>query len=401
MWGFSPTFDILEQISPKPDEKDAIEILLMSPGDIRHVLNTIASRHRWTDRPINIYIHESSMEVLARHLLLLQVAQDWELPLRQRCNLFLEIFGNATVQERTSEYISEIAKSLEELVYNEQGPLKDMIDFSHLKSRNRDDLVDVFRSWKSDVSYDVQTLRDQRLRHYYETRYDFRTNVIDWDYTMELKPITDASVIHIKQYRHWRDTGIAFEFGDQTYTVPNRTMASYVETKERGRGRTLRKGYWLDIIVSPYISFGVSCFRSNKFAEELFEVQNKGTGVEQNRHNTVEVSVFNILSLLHEIETGSIYQMKTRHQVYSGIGEDDAAQDQEEAYHRAETILNSLANVKIIPLTGDPQELLMKSRYRSKMDHMYLSSQAAHLFLPQITDAVLKPNATVSVESST
>ena len=111
--------------------------------------------------------------------------------------------------------------------------------------------------------------------------------------------------------------------------------------------------------------------------------------------------MFNILSFLHEIETGSIYQMKTRHQVYSGIGEDDAAQDQEEAYHRAETILNSLANVKIIPLTGDPQELLMKSRYRSKMDHMYLSSQAAHLFLPQITDAVLKRNATVSVESST
>lgn len=40
------------------------------------------------------------MEVAARHLLLLQVAQDWELPMRQKANVFLEIFGNCLVQVR-------------------------------------------------------------------------------------------------------------------------------------------------------------------------------------------------------------------------------------------------------------------------------------------------------------
>lgn len=45
-----------------------------------------------------LYIWERQIEVLARHLLLLQVAQDWELPIRQRANVFLEIFGNCLVQ---------------------------------------------------------------------------------------------------------------------------------------------------------------------------------------------------------------------------------------------------------------------------------------------------------------
>lgn len=45
-----------------------------------------------------LYVWESQPEVLARHLLLLQVAQDWELPVRQRANLLLEVFGNCLVQ---------------------------------------------------------------------------------------------------------------------------------------------------------------------------------------------------------------------------------------------------------------------------------------------------------------
>lgn len=45
-----------------------------------------------------MYVWEGQIEVLARHLLLLKVAQDWELPIRQRANAFLEIFGNCSVQ---------------------------------------------------------------------------------------------------------------------------------------------------------------------------------------------------------------------------------------------------------------------------------------------------------------
>lgn len=30
-------------------------------------------------------------------------------------------------------------------------------------------------------------IRDQRLRYHYKERYDFRTNLIDWDYQMNLR----------------------------------------------------------------------------------------------------------------------------------------------------------------------------------------------------------------------
>ena len=51
-----------------------------------------------------------------RHLLLLAIAQDWEVPLRQRTNTWLEVFGNARLQTRTAEYVEAKGRELVELV---------------------------------------------------------------------------------------------------------------------------------------------------------------------------------------------------------------------------------------------------------------------------------------------
>lgn len=97
----------------------------------------------------------------------------------------------------------------------------------------------------------VEKLRDFRLRHLFGTRYDFRKNLIDWDYQVRrglprphtalsqhahappgqsmVKPV--AGNIHYTHYRAWRQTGVAFEFGDQTYTMPNLSMASYARVR--------------------------------------------------------------------------------------------------------------------------------------------------------------------------
>lgn len=48
-----------------------------------------------------------------------------------------------------------------------------------------------------------------------------------------IKPV--ASIVHYKQYRDWRLSGIAFEFGDQTYTQPNRTMSTYAPVGQETR----------------------------------------------------------------------------------------------------------------------------------------------------------------------
>lgn len=160
MWGFSPSIDMQAGLQPSTvancKEDEPLKVLLVSPGDIRHVLQTIANRrrHEYPTRPIHIYIYEHSVETLARNMLLFYITQDWSLPLRQRCNIFLEVFGNALVQERTSIYIEEKAKILTNLLHNETGVLADQFDFSHLKMKTRDELVDTFGCWSRKVRFD-------------------------------------------------------------------------------------------------------------------------------------------------------------------------------------------------------------------------------------------------------
>jgi len=130
--------------------------------------------------------------------------------------------------------------------------------------------------------------------------------------------------VHIKQYKEWTQSGVAFEFGDQTYTEPNRTMMSYAEGvmkkgKEKGMKKEVR-GFWADVVASPYFTFGVDCETPNKAAEGLFEIQNKNTGTEQHRHHAVEVALYNLISILWEVETGGRYVMTKEHDVYSGLG---------------------------------------------------------------------------------
>ena len=48
----------------------------------------------------------------------------------------------------------------------------------------------------------MEELRDTRLRRHYKTRYDFRNNLIDWDYQMTIVP--NSKVIHWIHYRDWR-----------------------------------------------------------------------------------------------------------------------------------------------------------------------------------------------------
>jgi len=55
LWGFTPALDLLalrpsssssSSSAPSPGEEQPLNILLANPNDIRHVLNTIACRHR-------------------------------------------------------------------------------------------------------------------------------------------------------------------------------------------------------------------------------------------------------------------------------------------------------------------------------------------------------------------
>ena len=59
-----------------------------------------------------------------------------------------------------------------------------------------------------------------------------------------------------------------------TYNIPNRTLSSYAKGKKKKSGDScLVRGYWGDIIVSPFFSFGTEVEVSPE-KEKFFE---KGT----------------------------------------------------------------------------------------------------------------------------
>lgn len=124
---------------------------------------------------MQIYVYDRPVEVIARHVLLPAVACDFELPIRQRSSVYLEVFGNCLVQvrsvlswllcvvataspcalqERTSKYLSQKRLELVDLLCNNRGPLHNLFDFSHLKYRHRDELETVFKSWDHRIAFD-------------------------------------------------------------------------------------------------------------------------------------------------------------------------------------------------------------------------------------------------------
>jgi dynein assembly factor 3 len=58
-----------------------------------------------------------------------------------------------------------------------------------LRFKDRDDMEDVVSSYLKKYPFEMEKLRDHRLRHHYAERYDSRKNVVDWDYNFNLKEI--------------------------------------------------------------------------------------------------------------------------------------------------------------------------------------------------------------------
>ncbi len=475
MWGMSPAVDLqdaldLMNLTPLEltgDRTSPINILLLKTGDVRHIMKTISQRKRHSDggsRPLHFYIYDTPTEVLARHLLLLQVWTDWELPLRQRANIWLEIYGNSRVQERTSLYIEKCGAELVDLVCNNTGRLSTIVDLSLLKYKDVDEIENNLKSWDHRVPFDVDNLRDHRMRGLYQERYDHRKNLVDWDYQMSLKPY--ASIIHKTQYWEWRNTGVAFEFGDQTYTIPNRTMATYAEARTKRKDSKLVRGFWLDIVGGPFVALGVDCHRPNKFAEDLFYIQDKGHGTEQHRHHAVDVSMYNMLSFMYEMETGKKYLMQKRGDIFSGLGEDDGednlvgtvvdlsddkgdcagespsnevqkskddslegakteegaeggksddntaptpvsvqrVEDQDSkiagAILRARKIIEMQDGVKVFLLSGTIEDMVSKKHYQGLFHRVAMSYNAAHFMANESFNQILAPISCVTVESA-
>ena len=115
----------------------------------------------------------------------------------------------------------------------------------------------------------------------------------------------DARVISYLQYKEWRQSGVAFEQRFSTYIAPNRTLGSYIEgKKKKTKESCLVRGFWGDIIISPYLAYGIETeYEPEK--TNLFKVVNM-----QNISNSFEIGEFNLVHYLHMIESGTDFHMK-------------------------------------------------------------------------------------------
>ncbi|XP_071955043.1 dynein axonemal assembly factor 3-like [Antedon mediterranea] len=395
-WGFSPALDLQDKDIEteakhlnldNESTTEAVNILLVGAGDIRHILETISRAYRHTNKQLNFYVVENSLELLARQLLLLMIACEDRnrMGLQEKMELFLEVFGNSLIRQQTNEYIIEKSNLLIKMVTDLDFLASSFpaLDISALKFKERDQLEAIFKFWRNPDNqvFDISTYWDNRVRKHLDQRYDSRRNCFDWDYNMKLRD-RGASVINAKQYGAWRDTGVAFEARDGNYDIPNKTLASGLLFKQGG-ATMQQRGYWGDIVCSPYLAYGIES--ENK---ELFKTQN-GTHI----RTAADVSEFNVLSLLYELSNKETYvpkeTMEGKKQDIPSATLTEITEEEEETEDdvkengtcNEEQITDNilLENVKIffLPL-GSAAEIHKKSKYKKLFNLVYFSNSMVH-----------------------
>jgi len=261
-WGLSPAFDVVPAIASDSTGDGPVNVLLVGAGDARHILTSIARSYRRPKRKVHFYILESNLEVVARQLMFLQLAVESpeSMSTREKAETFLELFGNSLLRPQTREYLTKAASSLVRLVTSdpeEAAAAFPLVDLTSLKFKERDFLEAILKFWRETepAKFPIHQLWDGRNRQYLETRYDCRKNAFDWDYNMKLVD-RGAKVINGREYAEWREKGLAFQGRDGCYEFPNRTLASGVLVHIKGE-RVARRGYFGDIVTSPYIAYGL------------------------------------------------------------------------------------------------------------------------------------------------
>ncbi|XP_053385184.1 LOW QUALITY PROTEIN: dynein axonemal assembly factor 3-like [Mercenaria mercenaria] len=442
-WGFSPAIDLLDEdhiramkeMNMEDTKTRELNVLLIGAGDLRHVMMTVAKSYRHRKKKLNFYILENNLELYARDMLFLTIALEpqYRMGLQEKMELFLEIYGNILVRKQCEEYVvkmaSELIKMVTDLNYLERK--LPPIDLSQLKLKERDFLEAIFKFWRNrDIKgvFEVSAYWDLRQRQYLGVRYDTRTNVYDWDYNMRLSQ-RDAEIINSHEYRSWRSTGVAFEVREGDYDVPNKTLASGLILTQGGE-KHAKRGYWGDILVSPYVPLGIQCENKSFFTKANKQFTKTSSNVAE--YNVINIHVPCLYSnepyVLPEqkIEAADT-QQSAGPTVTEILEEDEAGKEQEleenEAEEKtdvkaeyskevkgAESVENKPLEAEYVPLpledvkitflpVGSLIDLCKKSKYKELFHIIYFSNSMVHLLKPEIS-LLFADRATVIMESA-
>lgn len=293
-WGFSEALDLHAEYKKNQKESDEttpsqLNILLFGGSDPRHIIKTLAKCYNHETK-INFYVIEACPALIARHMLLMSIALEPPnlLTLLGRTHLFMDVYGNSQLRSSSVGYVNSKAIHLincvTDLNLNEEK--QPVFDLKKLKYIERDCIVEILNFWreKKENAFDIIYFWEQCVRKYLRERYDYRQGAYDWDHQMRLKD-NGAHQICSQEYKHWRETGIAFTFPEYRQTHANKTFAVQSVRKSSG------KGYIGDIVVGPFCAFGLQCSDSN------FLRSQHG----QNEFRATDVSERNLFELFYEI----------------------------------------------------------------------------------------------------
>lgn len=165
-----------------------------------------------------------------------------------------------------------------------------------------------FTFWKNkkDHVYDIQKYWDDQNRTQLKDRYDHRDGAFDWDLQMKLRD-NGAKQICSQEYKHWRETGVAFTFPEFDYALPNKTFA--VDLHKNGHG-WFHRGFVGDMSVGPFITFGLDC------VEEKMLKSTFGT----NQCRSTDITERNLYEIMWEIQNDQRYDPSTGNKNFRQYG---------------------------------------------------------------------------------
>lgn len=222
---------IKNESSSKDDEK--IKVLLSNNLDFRHIIKTLNClnekivKYKKENKSnsefkieIDFYFFETFQENLVRTILLFYLFLSEDFSNIEKIDMFLEIYGNTLITEKSANFISNSIPDLSKIIYSIGGNKKeensellkkmtDIFDFSNLNYKDLDNMKEIIDSYHEKTEFNIEKLREERLRYLFKERYDFRENLIDWDYQMKTREFVDFMGYNI--YKKFRLSGISFE----------------------------------------------------------------------------------------------------------------------------------------------------------------------------------------------
>ncbi|XP_076036075.1 dynein axonemal assembly factor 3 [Oratosquilla oratoria] len=120
-WGFSPAVDLQDYVKGggESDQDEGttkeVRLLLIGAGDPRHILLTLARRHRHKRTRLQIFVLEPHVENYCRLVLLLGAALQHGLGLMKRSHLVLDLWANLKIRSVCEGYLINAARQYSRL----------------------------------------------------------------------------------------------------------------------------------------------------------------------------------------------------------------------------------------------------------------------------------------------